>query len=115
MEATARSGFSATSMQSASSNEIVRNRIFANQTSVMQNKPGVGKPLYFVNSSVGYVSSNPNTLRDMGGTRNCEYRFDDEFDRQAHGVSWRELAQNDEELERMQNSKRDTRGFLQTP
>ena len=65
----------------------MRNRIFANQDSV--NKPllggkttGGGRPLYFVNSSVGLVPSNPNTLRDMGGTRNCEYHFEDKMEMQ---------------------------------
>lgn len=35
-------------------------------------------------------ASDPNTLRDMGGTRNCEYKIVDETD-QAKNVKWKDL------------------------
>ena len=64
---------SATSKDSA--NDILRTRTFANQESVTSTN---GKrPLYFVNSSNGLIPSNPNTLRDMGGPRNCVYNLTD--------------------------------------
>lgn len=34
--------------------------------------------------------SDPNTLRDMGSTRNCEYKIFDDTD-QAKSVKWKDL------------------------
>ena len=83
-----------------SANDVLRNRAFANQESVISNN---GKrPLYFVNSSNGMIPSNPNTLMDMGGTRNCVYQVTDEDEQvnEAHqNVKWRNLIQTDQQLE----------------
>jgi len=96
------SGFSGTSSASALSNcDILRNRAFANQTSVTNLKNG--KPNYFLSTSNGLVASNPNTLRDMGATRNCEYQLDNEADL-ARTVSWREIAAREQELEKLVSS-----------
>ena len=89
-----------TSSKVDSANDVLRNRAFANQESVISNN---GKrPLYFVNSSNGMIPSNPNTLMDMGGPRNCVYHVTDEDEQvnEAHqNVKWRNLIQTDQQLE----------------
>ena len=60
------------------SDNILRNTTFANQMSVTDLKKR--KPLYFLNTSNTFNASNPNTLRDMGPIRNCEYIIGDVTD-----------------------------------
>lgn len=57
----------------SSATNVLRNRAFANQESVTNNK----RPLYFVNSSNCLNPSNPNSIIDMGATRNCVYQVTD--------------------------------------
>ena len=90
-------------LSNSASNDILRNRAFANHTtvtSVTKNRP---KPLYYFNSSNGLRACDPNTLRDMGATRNAEYHIDDQMD-QVRNVTWKDLMRGDEELDKMARS-----------
>ena len=89
MASTFASGFTNESVTSAVSSNIMRNRSFANQTSVDGSRYK-SKPMYFYKSSNGTQASDPNSLRDMGRARNCEYQVGDEMDR-VRDVSWKEL------------------------
>ena len=95
------SGF--TSATGSSGFDIIRNRTCANQESMQQNTRKPGRlPMYFVNTSSAFQPSNPNSMRDMGATRNVVYQLDDpETDNIARTVKWRELIQNDIELSDM--------------
>ena len=84
----------------ATSSDILRNRAFANHATMTNGTKHGPKPLYYLNSSNGLQASNPNTLRDMGASRNAEYYFADTMD-QARNVSWKDLARGDEELDNM--------------
>ena len=97
------SGFSHVSKGSKASNsDILRNRTFANQMTVTNLNRS--KPLYFLNTSNGLVPSNPNTLRDMGGVRNCEYHLDQEAEL-ARNITWKEIAERDQLLSQMASSR----------
>jgi len=99
MESTIASGFSAGSARSSNTNnDITRQRSFANQMTVTNLKGH--KPNYFVNTSNGLQASNPNTIRDMGATRNCEYRLSEPLDA-ARNVTWRDLAARDLEIDKI--------------
>lgn len=50
--------------------------------------------MYYFNSSNGLIASNPNTLRDQGAARNCEYRYDDGQE-VPRNITWRELIARD--------------------
>ena len=91
------SGFTSASATSLANSDIVRNRSFANQMTVTKGKQQ--RPNYFLNTSNGIQASNPNTLRDMGGVRNCEYHVDDEID-DIQKVTWRDLVADDHALEK---------------
>ena len=70
------SGNTLDSMRSKdSANDVLRNRAFANQESVVSKNDK--RPLYFVNSSNCLNPSNPNSIIDMGATRNCVYQVID--------------------------------------
>jgi len=57
------------------------------------------KPLYFINTGTGTVASNPNTMRDKGTVRNCEYEFRDNVTGNiARNITWREILEGDEKL-----------------
>ena len=57
---------------SKSSQRIVRSKSYFNHVNKVKN-PYLKKPDYFVATSTGAIASNPNSLRDMGGTRNVPY------------------------------------------
>ena len=90
------SGFSSASAASLANSDIMRNRSFANQMTVTNAKQQ--RPNYFLNTSNGIQASNPNTLRDMGGLRNCEYHVADNID-EIQKVTWRDLVADDQALE----------------
>ena len=98
MKDTIASGFSLST--DLSSNDIIRNRVLsANQENSLANNKKPGRvPLYFVNTSNALRTSDPNTIRDMGGVRNCEYRFNDVTSNTARNVTWRELIDHDEQI-----------------
>ena len=77
--------------------EIVRERHFSNHSN--RKDPYGKKPMYFVNTSNGKIASNPNSLKDLGGVRNCEYTYEDPTD-DVKRATWAELltrgAQRDE-------------------
>ena len=101
MASTLASGNSLDSARSKdSANDILRNRAFANQESVTSNNGS--RPLYYVNSSNGLIPSNPNTLVDMGGPRNCVYQIvdgDEQVNQNHHNVKWRNILETDQQLE----------------
>ena len=77
-------------------------KLFANQHSMMSNLNRDGKPpLYFFGTSNASNPSDPNSLKDMGGVRNCQYHFDDVTDELARDVTWKELNHGDVQLEQM--------------
>ena len=92
------SGFSKASAQSQRS-DILRNSAFANHATVT-NGGTRKRPMYFVRDSTGFVASNPNSLRDMGPARNCEYRLDDDMHELGSNsqVTWRDIYRSDEKL-----------------
>lgn len=57
------------------------------------------KALFYINTSNGFIPSNPNSLRDMGGLRNCIYKLEDLTDNMARNVTWKDLLQGDEKLD----------------
>ena len=103
MKDTIASGFSLST--DLSSNDIIRNRVLsANQENSLVNTKKPGRvPLYFVNTSNALRTSDPNSIRDMGGIRNCEYRFNDVTASTARNITWKELIDNDEQITDMLN------------
>ena len=87
------SGFTVDSAASGQS-EILRNSAFANHATVTSNLGGQ-KPFYYVSSSTGVVPSNPNSLRDMGPLRNCQYRMSDDLNVDPR-VTWKDIYKGDE-------------------
>ena len=87
----------------STSNDIMRNRAFANHTTMTNATKNRPKPLYYFTSSNGAQACNPNSLRDMGATRNAEYKIGDQMD-QIKNVTWMDLMRGDEELARMTRS-----------
>ena len=81
----------------------MRNRAFANHTTMTNATKNRPKPLYYFTSSNGAQACNPNSLRDMGATRNAEYKIGDQMD-QIKNVTWMDLMRGDEELARMTRS-----------
>ena len=77
--------------EAASNIGIIRNKSYFNHVNKVVN-PYQKEPDYFVATSTG-SSSNPNTLRDMGGTRNVPYQYAD-ITNDGHGqqVTWKDLA-----------------------
>ena len=74
------SGFNNTQYSShtnTANTDIMRNRAFANHTTMTNVTKHRPKPLYFFNTSNGLQACNPNSLRDMGATRNAEYYIED--------------------------------------
>ena len=60
------------------------------------------KPDYFVATSTGAIASNPNSLRDMGGTRNVPYQYADVTnDGHAQQVTWKDLASQEATLRKI--------------
>ena len=67
-------------------------KLFANQNSMMSNLNRDGRPpLYFFATSNATNPSDPNSLKDMGTVRNCQYHFDDLTDDLARDITWKEL------------------------
>ena len=61
----------------------------------------VKKPDYYVATSTG-VGSDPNSLRDMGASRNVPYRYADiTNDGHAREVTWKDLASQDATLRKI--------------
>ena len=91
----------------------MRNRAFANHTTMTNATKQRPKPLYYFNSSNGAQACNPNSLRDMGATRNAEYKVGDQMD-QIKNVTWIDLMRGDEELARVSgnNWRRASAGSL---
>ena len=109
MASTFASGFGSqysAGLSNSASTDILRNRAFANHTTVTSVTKKRPKPLYFFNSSNGLRACDPNTLRDMGATRNAEYHINDQMDG-IKNVTWRDLMQGDEELDKMARSSCD--------
>ena len=95
MKDTIASGFSLST--DLSNTNIIRNRVLANQEYSLVNSKKPGRaPLYFVNTSNATRASDPNSIRDMGVIRNCEFKFDDVTSNTARNVTWRELMDTDE-------------------
>ena len=64
--------------------------------------PYLKKPDYFVATSTGHIASNPNSLRDMGGTRNVPYTYADVTDDgHAVQVTWKDLASQEATLQKI--------------
>ena len=106
MASTFASGFNSqhSALSNNSKSDILRNRAFANHTTVTSVTKQRPKPLYYFNSSNGLQASDPNTLRDMGATRNAEYYIADAMD-QARNVTWKDLVRGDEELDNIARSE----------
>lgn len=69
MANTIASGFS--NVSSATTNDIMRNKMGANPVSMMSNYTQDGRPpLYFMSTSNATNTGDPNTLRDTGKVRN---------------------------------------------
>ena len=88
----------------ASNQDILRNRFCANQESMQGSmaRPAGRLPLYYVTTSSGIQASDPNTMRDMGKPRNAVYEMDDELtEKIARSVTWRQILEQDQELNAM--------------
>ena len=59
-------------LKESNANDVLRNRAFANQESVVSKSDR--QPLYFLKSSNCLNPSNPNSIIDMGASRNCVYQ-----------------------------------------
>ena len=93
------SGFSGHSTKSRKSNiDIMRQRSFTNQAAVTKGK--LNKPFYFMSTSNGLMASNPNTIRDMGKPRNCQYMFLDTMD-SVNDLKWRDIVKCDKQLDKI--------------
>lgn len=99
------SGFTNASSASMKS-DILRNSAFANHATVTNMKRSKN-PFYFVSNSSGFVPSDPNSLRDMGPTRNCEYNMDEDMNL-AQKVTWRGIIDEDEQINQYISSARVT-------
>ena len=56
--------------------------------------------MFFMATSNGLCLSNPNSIRDQGETRNCQYVVNDEIDL-AKNVTWRDIVRTDRRIERI--------------
>ena len=86
-------------MDTIHNRDIIRNRNWNTQSN--QVDPYNPKPVYFLTNSNEFTLGNPNSIRDAGPLRNCEYKVSDVTD-YARTVKWKDLVENEKKLKQKQ-------------